>query len=43
MSNAVVLNEKFENNGELALPASYEEIKGQGKLQPAPEQNHLSV
>lgn len=26
MSNAIVLNEKFENNGELALPAGYEEI-----------------
>lgn len=26
MSNAVVLNEKFENNGELALPAKYDEI-----------------
>ena len=26
MSNAVVLNENFENNGELALPAGYEEI-----------------
>jgi large subunit ribosomal protein L4 len=26
MSNAVVLNENFENNGELALPSSYAEI-----------------
>jgi len=26
MSKAVILNEKFENNGELDLPASYEEI-----------------
>ena len=26
MSKAIVLNEKFENNGEIALPASYEEI-----------------
>ena len=26
MSKAIVLNEKFENNGEVVLPASYEEI-----------------
>ena len=26
MSKAIVLNEKFENNGEIVLPASYEEI-----------------
>ena len=26
MSKAIVLNEKFENNGEIALPASYEDI-----------------
>lgn len=26
MSNAIVLNEKFENNGEVSLPSSYEEI-----------------
>jgi large subunit ribosomal protein L4 len=26
MSKAVVLNEKFQNSGELALPASYDEI-----------------
>ncbi|MCG3719204.1 50S ribosomal protein L4, partial [Aliarcobacter butzleri] len=25
MSKAIVLNEKFENNGEVVLPASYEE------------------
>ncbi|MFA6742467.1 MAG: 50S ribosomal protein L4, partial [Arcobacteraceae bacterium] len=26
MSKAIVLNEKFESNGEVVLPASYEEI-----------------
>ena len=26
MSKAIVLNEKFENNGEVVLPASYDEI-----------------
>ena len=26
MSNAIILNEKYENNGELALPAKYDEI-----------------
>ena len=26
MSKAIVLNEKFENSGEVVLPASYEEI-----------------
>lgn len=26
MSKAIILNEKFENNGEIVLPASYAEI-----------------
>ena len=26
MSKAIVLNQNFENNGEVVLPASYEEI-----------------
>ena len=27
MSKAIVLNTKFENSGEVVLPANYEEIK----------------
>ncbi|WP_283789817.1 flagellar export chaperone FliS [Bermanella sp. WJH001] len=47
-NDLVIINEVMGllsevKSGWEGIRASYEEIKGQGKLQPAPEQNHLSV